>query len=261
MAAREEAFMNKLRHRNSYQGVLQILQFNSGKYLAALAGILVAALVWPFLPLSGRILLLLAIAPALFWMMSSLIVSHYIYDRFPIYDFRQIARLLTRTPHRWINIHSGWDQASKRLDEVFPGSSGQVVDIFDAHLMTESSIRRARRIHQDTIPATPACYSALPFNAESFDAAFSIFAAHELRRQQQRVRLFREIARVLIPCGEFVLMEHQRDWWNFLAFGPGFLHFFSRRAWRSAALEAGLNVRTEYAMTPFVHVYILRRNS
>jgi SAM-dependent methyltransferase len=261
MAAREEAFMSSLRNRNSYQGALQILQFNSGKYLAAVAGILTAALVWPILPLLGRLLLPLAVAPALFWMVSSLIVSHYIYDRFPIYDFRQIACLLARAPHRWINIHSGWDQTSERLGEAFPGSSGQVVDVFDAHLMTESSIRRARRTNQNTIPATPACYNALPFNAESFDAAFSIFAAHELRRHEQRVRLFREIARVLIPDGDFVLMEHQRDWRNFVAFGPGFLHFFSQRAWRTAALEAGLNLQMELAMTPFVRVYILRRNS
>jgi SAM-dependent methyltransferase len=261
MAAREEAFMSRFQNRNSYQGVLQILQFNSDKYLAALAGILTTALVWPFLPLTGRVMLPLAVAPAFFWMVSSLIVSHYIYDRFPIYDFRQIACLLARAPHRWINIHSFWDQTSERLYEAFPGSSGQVVDIFDEHSMTESSIRRARRINQNALSPTPACYDALPFNAESFDAAFAIFAAHELRRHEQRVRLFREIARVLVPCGEFVLMEHQRDWWNFLAFGPGFLHFFSQRAWRTAALEAGLTLQSELAMTPFVHVYIFRRNS
>jgi SAM-dependent methyltransferase len=246
--------------REPYQGVLQILQFNWRKYLAAGAGIVAAALAWPFLPPLGRVVLLLGVSPALFWTASSLIVSHYVYDRFPIYDFRQIARLLTRAPRRWINIHSGWDETSELLAEIFPASSSQVVDIFDARLMTESSIRHARQVNHNAISATPGCYNALPFGPDSFDAAFSIFAVHELRRHEQRVRLFREIARILTPGGELVLMEHVRDWRNFLAFGPGFLHFFSQRAWRNAALQAGLNLHTELAMTPFVHVYILRRN-
>jgi hypothetical protein len=66
--------------------------------------------------------------------------------------------------------------------------------------------------------------------------------------------------RALQPNGEVVLMEHLRDWPNFLAFGPGFLHFFSRASWRRAVAEAGLQVRIEFSRTPFVHVFILRRS-
>ncbi len=86
-----------------------------------------------------------------------------------------------------------------------------------------------------------------------------MFAAHELRRHEARVQLFRELARVLRPGGEVALVEHLRDWANFLAFGPGFLHFFSKRSWRRAADAAGLQVRTDWSMTPFVHVFMLRR--
>lgn len=196
----------------------------------------------------------------LFWTPSSLIVSHYVYDRFPLYDFRQIARLLARVPRHWINIQSGWDETSERITDAFPESRGEVVDIFDARLMTESSIRQARRMNRSPIAATPGSHDALPYGADSFDAAFAIFAAHELRHHQQRVRLFGEVARILIPRGEFVLMEHVRDWRNFLAFGPGFLHFFSERAWQNVAAEAGLNLHRKLTMTPFVHVYVLRRN-
>lgn len=252
--------MSPLRERGRYQGVVQILRFNSTKYLAGVAGICGAALVWPLLPSWGHRVLVLGIAPLVFWTLSSVVVSHYVYDRFPLYDLRPVAAMLDHTPRRWINIHSGWDETSGLLSETFPESRGDVVDIFDPRLMTESSIRRARRLNHGAIAATPARYDRLPFNSESFDAAFSIFAAHELRRHEQRVRLFSEIARVLNASGEFVLMEHGRDWQNFLAFGPGFLHFFSARAWRSAAAQAGLNLRTESARTPFVRVYIFRRS-
>jgi hypothetical protein len=72
--------------------------------------------------------------------------------------------------------------------------------------------------------------------------------------------LFQEVARILVPGGDLILMEHSRDWWNFLAFGPGFLHFFSCREWRRATFEAGLNLRTEFSRTSFVHVYHLRKS-
>lgn len=246
--------------RGPYQGVLQILQFNWRMYLSATAGIVAAVTAWPFLPLPGRMALGLGVIPLMFWMASSLLVSHYIYDRFPLYDFRWIARGLTRVPRRWINIHSGWDETSGLLATILPAEDNQVVDIFDARIMTENSIRQARLVNRNSVPSISGCYDRLPFDANMFDAAFAIFAAHELRRHEQRVDLFREIARILTPGGELVLMEHARDWKNFLAFGPGFLHFFSRKEWRNAASEAGFMVRTEHAMTPFAHVYVLRKN-
>jgi SAM-dependent methyltransferase len=246
--------------RGPYQGVLQILQFNRRMYLIAIAGIVAAALAWPFLPTPGRIALLSGVVPGLFWMGSSMLVSHYIYDRFPLYDFRWIVRLLNPGPRRWINIHSGWDETSGLLEAIFPAEGNQVVDIFDPRIMTEISIQQARLVNQKAVPAISGRYDRFPFDAGMFDAAFAIFSAHELRRHEQRVDLFREIVRVLVPGGELVLMEHARDWKNFLAFGPGFLHFFSRKEWRNAASEAGLVVRTELAMTPFVHVWVLRKN-
>jgi SAM-dependent methyltransferase len=252
--------MSTLRTRGPYQGVLQILQFNRRMYLIATAGIVAVAMAWPFLSSTDRIALLLGVMPGMFWMVSSLLVSHYIYDRFPLYDFRWIVRLLTRVPRRWINIHSGWDETSGLLETILPAEGNQVVDIFDPLIMTEVSIQHARLINQKAVPAISGRYNRLPFDAGKFDAAFAIFTAHELRSHEQRVDLFREIVRVLTPGGELVLMEHARDWKNFLAFGPGFLHFFSQKEWRDTASEAGLMMLTELAMTPFVHVYVLRKN-
>jgi SAM-dependent methyltransferase len=219
-----------------------------------------ALLAIPSLPPLGRAGLLLGAASALFWMASSLLVSHYVYDRFPLYNLNWISSALSHTPRRWVNIHCGLDETSGLLTAIFPQAAGQVVDIFDPRVMTETSIRQARRIKRSTIPAMRARYDNLFLATNSFDAAFCIFSAHELRRHQQRVRLFKEIARVLVPGGELVLMEHSRDWRNLLAFGPGFLHFFSRRAWHKAAYGAGLTLKAEFSMTPFVRVYILRRS-
>lgn len=251
--------MNTIPSRRPYQGVVQILQFNWRSYVTTTGSVAVALLALPFLPSLGRTVLLLGSAPALFWLASSLLVSHYVYDRFPLYDLNWVCSVLSRTPRRWINIHCGLDETSALLAAIFPDAASQVVDIFDPLVMTEASIRVARRVSHPTIPSTSMRYGSLAFPAEWFDAAFCLFAAHELRHHDQRVRLFREIARTLIPDGECILMEHSRNWRNFLAFGPGFLHFFSQCAWRKAASDAGLTVRTELSMTPFVHAYILRR--
>jgi SAM-dependent methyltransferase len=251
--------MNATATRRPWQGVLQILRFNWHSYGATAAVIGVALLSAPFLPRLFRAGLLIAIAPALFWLVSSLLVSHYVYDRFPLYDLNWIPSVLSRMPRRWLNIHCGLDETSGLLAAIFPGAAFDVVDIYDAGVMTEASIRQARRMERGAIAATPAHFDDLPFHSSIFDTAFCIFAAHELRRDRQRATLFLEIARVLIPGGELVLMEHSRDWWNLLAFGPGFLHFFSQHAWRRTAAKAGFAIQTELSMTPFVHVYVLRR--
>jgi hypothetical protein len=245
--------------RGPYQGVLQILHFNWRMYLATGAGLIVAVATWPVLSFAGRAALLAVVAPALFWMVASLVVSHYVYDRFPLYDLHWLARTLAHAPRRWINLHAGWDETSQLLQAIFPDAVGEAVDLFDPVVMTEASIRQARKSSCSAIPTTPARYDALPFESGTVDAAFVIFAAHELRGHEQRVKFFGEVARVLTSGGECLLVEHTRDAWNFLAFGPGFLHFFPQRAWRHAARLAGLKVRSEFAMTPFVHVFVMRR--
>jgi SAM-dependent methyltransferase len=261
MAAREAAYMSTFPIRRPHQGVLQILEFNRRSYLATSAGVVAALLAMPFLPLFWRAGLLLAVAPALFWLTSSLLVSHYVYDRFPLYDLTWLRRVLSRRPQQWINIHCGLDETSSILSAIFPAGVGQVVDIFEPGVMTETSIRQARCAKHDGALPTSARYDDLVFADNSFDTAFAIFSAHELRHHDQRVKLFKEIVRILVLDGELVLIEHSRDWRNLLAFGPGFLHFFSPREWRSATDSAGLEIRTEFCLTPFVHVYLLRRTA
>jgi len=259
MAAWKAALMNSTPVRKPYQGVLQILRFNWPFYLGAAMTILAAMLALPFLHPIWRVAPLIAIAPAMFWLAASLIVSHYVYDRSPLYDLNWISRMLSRAPKKWVNIHSGFDETSGLLAAIFPSADCQILNIYDPQTMTEGSIQKAQGRNDDAIPSVAARYDALAFSADSFDAAFLIFAAHELRHHEQRVKLFKEVARILVPGGDLVLVEHSRDFWNFVAFGPGFLHFFSQHAWRRAVFEAGLTLQSEFSMTRFVHVYNLRK--
>jgi hypothetical protein len=258
MATRQEALVKSVRARTPYQGVLQIVQFNWRSYVAAVFVLSIAVIASVLLPDPARFVVLVCASPLLFWLVSSLMVSHYVYDRSELYGLKWLDEILPVAPHRWINIHSGFDETSELLAEKFPDAVFEAVNIYDPEVMTEPSIRIARCLKPSTIHATVARYDALPFAAGSIDAAFVIFSAHELRRHNQRVAFFTEIAQFLAPGGNIFLVEHTRDLWNFLAFGPGAFHFFSDQAWQRAALNAALTVHTQRSVTPFVHIYMLR---
>jgi hypothetical protein len=261
MAARQEALVKSVRTRTPYQGVIQIVQFNWRFYLAAVLGAGTAVTASRFVPYPARLMVLGCALPPLFWLASSLIVSHYVYDRSGLYEFNWLDEILPLAPHNWINIHSGFDETSELLAAKFPNANSEAVDIYDPEVMTEPSISVARRLVSRPVHATAAHYDALPFAAASINAAFVIFSAHELRRHNQRVTFFTEVARILTPGGNILLVEHSRDLWNFLAFGPGVFHFFSNQTWRRAAVDAALIVRVERSITPFVRVYNLRRTA
>jgi SAM-dependent methyltransferase len=106
--------------------------------------------------------------------------------------------------------------------------------------------------------AEPVDCRRLPLADASVDAALLLLSAHELRRRPSRVALLRELRRALAPTGKVVLAEHLRDARNFLAFGPGCLHFWSAREWRANATAAGLAVERELQLTPWVTVFLRR---
>src|SRR5262249_15396548 len=101
------SIMNIATKRGQFQGVRQILQYNRPYSLAALAAITAASLLALRVPNAPRALLLAGAAMAAYWLCASVLVSHYVYDRSPLYDLRCLAQHLARAPRRWVNIHAG----------------------------------------------------------------------------------------------------------------------------------------------------------
>lgn len=99
----------------------------------------------------------------------------------------------------------------------------------------------------------------LPLSDRGLDTLFLLFAAHEIRQPKRRAEFFLEAARVLASSGQLLLIEHLRDWKNFVAFGPGLLHFYSRGEWLRVAREAGLLVEREERVTPLVCCFLMRK--
>src|SRR5579863_2354141 len=130
-----------------FEGVLQILAFNWTFYAMG-AFVLIVLLVLSncfAISLAFRLLIYPGMALTLFWMISSLLVSHYVYDRFPLYRWQWLIPLFDKPPAHWANIHAGLDQTSVELGRLFPDPSPRILDIYDTSRMTEASIKRARR--------------------------------------------------------------------------------------------------------------------
>lgn len=248
--------------RGPFYGVGQIVRYNRSMYAVSAVTVLAVgvALVWLQMPRWLALLLLLGSGAALFWTLASLVVSFWVYDRSLLRHWTWIVGLLPGLPSSWASLHAGLDETDGALRRIFVGGQGEVLDFFDPAEMTEPSIHRARRIALDR-SARPADFRRLPLADASQDAILVVFAAHELRRPEARLALFGEIARALASRGRAVLVEHTRDLWSFLAFGPGFLHFLPRREWLRVIGASGLKVSDEMKITPFVTVLGLEKAS
>jgi SAM-dependent methyltransferase len=234
------------------RGVRHIVRFNWPFYAAAGVAVAVATLAIGRLPAGGsaRSLAYLGSGVAMFWLVGSLAASWMIYDLSPLMRWQWIRPALGFQPRAWVNIHVGLDESTPALRGVLAGSTGRAFDIFDPVEMTESSILRARRLGRLAVDAEAADFGNLPAHSDSIDAAMLLLSAHEVRSEDARQALFAEIHRVLSPHGRIVVAEHLRDWVNFLAFGPGVLHFHSRDTWLRCFARARLAIHSEFSITP-----------
>lgn len=246
--------------RKPLQGLRNIIRFNWHFY--ALAGGLAlavggAALALPT-PLSSYAWAGLGalLAPVLV----SLAVSAYVYDYAGLYELHWLpAHVAPAAGGKLLTISAGFDEVTPLLAQSWPAGQLLAVDFYDPARHTEVSIQRARRAYPPVPGTLPVSTQALPLPTHSADYALAFLAAHEVRDAAERARFFQELARVLTPAGELIVVEHLRDAANFLAYTVGFLHFHSRRAWLATFRAAGLRVAQEVKITPFLTAFILRK--
>ncbi len=243
---------------SGYRGVGQIVRFNWPWYAAALSvtgaaiGVGCSGLLVGPWRLAVAVLLVLADG----WLLLSLVVSHAIYDR------SGVARgewLRGMTAANVVVCHFGQDEATAHVARWLPQATLQTVDLYAADALGTPSLRRARALagKREGLPSVPR--AAMPCAPGSVDLVVLAFAAHEVRDHAGRARLFEDLAQCLAPDGRLLVIEHLRDAWNLLAYGPGVFHFFSRRTWLGAFAQAGLAVVRESPLTPWVCRFELRR--
>jgi len=247
--------------RGKWQGMLAIARFNWPFYAVAIAVMILSVIGWLLLDRPGsKVGCAIVFVLAAYFLLGSLSVSHFIYDRSDLYRWGWLERALRGVNMRQaIFCHCGFDEASAALLDRFGGVQWQILDHFKPRQMTEASIHRARATFPPAPGTLPSPYNAWPLAADSGDVVFALLTIHELRSEAERGAWMAECRRCLGEGGRVVLAEHVRDAANFLAFGPGFLHFHSPAGWRRCWESAGFRSSDKFRVTPFVRIFVLSK--
>lgn len=250
--------------RGAFAGMLTIVRFNAPWYLGVAFALLLAGVI--LLTVDGPVWMIVGawsvLAASVWFLIGSLGAAHWIYDRSDLHRFgwlqRGLAGHAAAPGARFVVCHAGYDECSSELRARVPAGEWRLLDHFDPSTMREPSIQRARRSNPPSPGSIAAPHAAWPVPDAWADGVFAVLAIHELRGDAERVAWFREARRCLVPGGRVLLVEHLRDIANFLAFGPGFMHFHSLATWRRAWTAAGLDVVDVFGLTPFLRVCVLR---
>lgn len=245
-------------NRKPFQGVINIVRFNWHFYVIAAILIIAAIATQRFLSAPfDRIVLLIACA-ALAGIVISLSVSWYVYDCSDLYTLYFLKNIKIPPNATIVNINAGFDETSALLRAHYPDASLTVFDFYDPQKHTEISIERARKAY----PAFPGTQTistnAIPLEENSVDLIFVILSAHEIRDEKERIEFFCQLKKCLKWGQQIIVVEHLRDFNNFLAYNFGFFHFHSHAAWRKTFSDAKLKLYLEQKHTPFVSIFFMR---
>lgn len=244
------------RKRRRFQGVLNILSFNRHFYVFGLGALLVllisqTLIKWP------EFIFWVIVAAFLYGLIMPLFVSAYVYDFSGYYDLHWIQDLF-EDQERFktiVNINAGFDETSYIIKSKFPHSDLKVFDFYNAKQHTEPAIKRARKVSWGYPDTQQVSTQSIPLQDGSVDIIFLLSAAHEIRLNEEKVLFLKECHRVCKPGGKVIMVEHLRDFSNFLAFSVGFTHFFSRAVWKKAFQRAGFGSFHETKFTPFMSIF------
>lgn len=244
----------------AYSGVLKIVRFNWPWYAGAVAATAAAILLLRSGVLPGLLasVVLAALIGANVWVLLSLAVSHYVYDRSRLRQGAWLDGVDATRLRCVVVLHAGQDEASDTAARLLPSAEIKTFDFYGACNGTPS-LKRARALapKRDLVINS----NNVPLKNETLELGLVVFAAHEIRDDVERAGLFRELRRVLAPTGRVIVVEHLRDGWNFLAYGPGAFHFFSEQKWRRSFANGGLKLMRETSCTRFVRIFELAKAS
>jgi len=242
--------------RRRFQGALNILSFNRHFYVIGLCVLLILIIGYSLVKWPAPILWIIVAAFA-YGLVMPLLVSAYVYDFSGYYNLHWLGDLVNEyeKANLIVNINAGFDETSFIIKNKFPASDLKVFDFYDAKRHTEPAIVRARKVSLVYPDTRQVSSGSIPLKDDTVDIVFLLSAAHEIRSHEEKIVFLKECHRLCKPSGKVVMVEHIRDFPNFLAFSVGFTHFFSRSVWKNAFERAGFTGFQETKFTPFMSIF------
>ena len=172
-------------------------------------------------------------------------------------------RFLTSGSGRVLDVGAGSGRAAIGVLLARPNTTAMGVDIYSGYWgIDENTPERFMKNAAiagvaDRAAARVGDMRELPFGDGEFDAVVSSYAIDHVRRDD-RAKAIAEVARVLKPGGEFLLMIIQVDWKTWLV-SPLLAHHPSQKPepWRALLQEKGFSVDEEGSQ--FATLYFLAR--
>ena len=172
-------------------------------------------------------------------------------------------RFLTSGSGRVLDVGAGSGRAAVGVLLARPRSTAMGVDIYSGYWgIDENTPARFMRNAQiagvaERAAARVGDMRQLPFGDGEFDAVVSSYAIDHLPRAE-RQKAIAEVARVLKPGGEFLLMIIHVDWRTWLV-SPMLAHHPSQHPepWRALLRDSGFTLEGEG--TPFTTLYFLAK--
>ena len=246
--------------RHPYQGISNIVRFNWHYYVLAVALIFSLGIITPFLGYVYTLPMTMLMAAITIRTAISLFVSYYIYDASDLYSLSWLQKLVIDNNSVLVNINAGFDETSAIISNKYPANKLWVFDFYNPEKHTEVSIERARKAYP-SFPGTQIISTTnIPIADGSADYLLLIMAAHEIRDSVERIQFFKLLNKKLASNGRVVVVEHQRDLANFLAFNFGFFHFYSPANWENTFRESGFKIESKTKHTSFISIDRLAKN-
>ena len=244
--------------RKPFQGVLNIIRFNWHFYAIAIVFLCALLILNPFVDVAFKNYISIVLITVFTIILSSLIVSFYVYDLSNLYQLDWLDD--DKIQINIANISAGFDETSHLLELKFKNAKLTALDFYNPETHTEVSIKRARKAYPAYANTVIINTNHITLQNDSFDIIFMILAAHEIRNNDERIMFFKEASSILKPNGQIIVVEHLRDFANFLAYNIGFFHFLSKTSWLKTFQSSNLKITKIEKITPFITIFTLQKH-